>query len=68
MEDEDEMADYGTVHMASTQSTPPVHWYPDWTTRPRRFQAEMADGVDCRLQWDSTAAVTTPWEAKSDTR
>jgi hypothetical protein len=25
-----------TVHMASTQSTLPVHWYPDWTTRPRR--------------------------------
>ena len=24
------------VHMASTQSTLPVHWYPDWTTRPRR--------------------------------
>ncbi len=24
------------VHMASTQSTPPVHWYPDRTTRPRR--------------------------------
>jgi hypothetical protein len=22
------------VHMASTQSTPPVHWYPDRTTRP----------------------------------
>jgi hypothetical protein len=24
------------VHMASTQSTPPVHWYPDRTTGPRR--------------------------------
>ncbi len=22
------------MHMASTQSTPPVHWYPDRTTRP----------------------------------
>jgi hypothetical protein len=41
--------DHGArVHMASTQSTPPVHWYPDRTTRP--WQAEMADGVDCRLQ------------------
>ncbi len=28
--------DGACVHMASTQSTLPVHWYPDWTTRPRR--------------------------------
>jgi hypothetical protein len=45
--------------------------YPASTLVPRpdyQAQAEMADGVDCRLQWDSTTAVTSSWGAKSDTR
>jgi hypothetical protein len=32
--------------MASTQSTPPLHWYPDRTTRPgRRWRLESTLGA-----------------------
>ncbi len=39
------------VHVASTQSTPPVNWYPDRTTRPgrRRWSRLVGYSRSCRI-------------------